>query len=67
MDDCWEQLLISKETKTVDVIINAAVIEPIGTVGSIENSQLEGAIKVNYVSPVKLVNTLTIFYGHTLC
>jgi len=58
--DCWEgfKLDIHNNVKTVDVIINASVIEPIGAVGCLESNKIEDSIYVNYISPSKLVNSL---------
>jgi benzil reductase ((S)-benzoin forming) len=58
ISNCWDKIHIPKKTKSIDVIFNAAVIEPIGTVGAIESDQVESAVKVNYISPMTLVNTL---------
>jgi benzil reductase ((S)-benzoin forming) len=57
---CWDSLLtcIPNNLESLDVFINAGVIEPIGVVGSLDNIQLENAITVNYTSPLKLINQL---------
>lgn len=59
-DDCWDSLsqYIPSNTESLDLFINASVIEPIAVVGSLDSYQLESAVKVNYISPMKLVNQL---------
>ena len=58
--DCWDSLSqdIPSNTESLDVFINASVIEPIAMVGALKSYQLESAVKVNYISPMKLVNEL---------
>lgn len=62
-DNCWELLSkqIPSNTTKLDVIINASVIEPIAAVGSLSGMQLDNAVKVNYISPLKLINQLVYF------
>jgi NADP-dependent 3-hydroxy acid dehydrogenase YdfG len=58
--DCWDSILtyIPNNIESLDIFYNAGVIEPIGVVGTLNNSRLENAIKVNYSSPMKLINKL---------
>ena len=58
--DCWDSILtcIPNNVDTLDLFYNAGVIEPIGTVGTLDSNQVENAIKVNYSSPMKLINKL---------
>ena len=49
---------IPKNIEQLDVIINASIIEPINTVGNLDNSLVENAAKVNLISPIKIVNEL---------
>lgn len=58
--DCWDTIStgIPNDIDSLDLFINAAVIEPIGVVGTLDNTQLENAIMVNYTSPMKLINKL---------
>ena len=58
--DCWDTLLtcIPNNIESLDIFVNAGVIEPIGVVGTLDNNQLENAIRVNYSSPMKLINKL---------
>ena len=59
-DNCWELLSkqISSNATKLDVILNASVIEPIAAVGSLSRMELDDAVKVNYISPLKLINQL---------
>lgn len=59
-NDCWVKLSehIPTHVDTLDVFINASVVEPINMVGSLDSYQLEQAVQVNYISPMKLINEL---------
>ncbi len=59
-DNCWKLLskYIPRNASKLNVIINASVIEPIAIVGSLSGVQLDDAVKVNYISPMRLINQL---------
>lgn len=62
-DNCWDSLSkhLPSNASVLDVIINASVIEPIAAVGSLSGVQLDNAVKVNYISPLKLINQLVSY------
>lgn len=66
-DDCWDLMSthIPGNIKLLDVFINASVIEPIGMIGNLNTQKLEDAVKVNYISPMKLVNKLISIQNKT--
>jgi len=66
-DDCWDLIptYIPGNIKLLDVFINASVIEPIGAIGSLNTEKLEDTVKVNYISPMKLVNKLIAVQNKT--
>ncbi|WP_176560424.1 SDR family NAD(P)-dependent oxidoreductase [Brevibacillus dissolubilis] len=51
-------LLEGKEIEELVFINNAAVISPIGPVGTFENAQITQATMINFIAPIQMINNL---------